>query len=262
VCATALAAAIGTGCGGGVPLMHPARTLDAGNVRAAAGVSANFAVGSLGSDRNAAAAEVGGLQAAPQNDPTYAKGALVQAVVAPGLAPFGSARVGLGAQFEAGLTYMGRGARVDLRRSFSWNQLSLSHGAGLSYLFYGSEPEGALPYLDLNSIHGYGADIPVLIGWESGARLFMVWAGVRAGWDHAEISALTSEPPAPNSEVELSATRFYGGGVVGLSAGFRHVHVALEFDVAYQTISGAYFEAQTTVAGISAAPAGALWIDF
>jgi hypothetical protein len=253
---------MGTGCGGGMPLMHPARTLGAGDVRAAGGVSANFAVGSLGNDRNAAAAEVGGLQAAPQNDPTYAKGALVQAMIAPGLAPFVAGRVGVGAQLEAGLTYTGRGARIDVRRSFTRHDISLSLGAGVSYLFYGSEPGGALPFLDLNSIHGYGADIPILVGWESGARLFMAWAGVRAGWDHAEISALTSEPPAPNSQVELSATRFYGGGVAGVAAGFRHVHVALEFDVAYQTISGSYIEAETTIAGISAAPAAALWIDF
>ncbi len=242
--------------------MHPARTLNAGDVRAAGGVSANFAVGSLGTDRNAAAAEVGGLQGAPQNDPTYARGALVQAMVAPGLAPFAAGRVGIGAQLEAGLTYTGRGARLDLRRSFSWDRVSLSVGGGLSYLFYGSEPGGALPFVDLSSIHGYGADVPVLIGWDSGARLFMVWAGVRAGWDHAEISALTSEPPAPNSEVELSGTRFYGGGVAGFAAGFRHVHVALEFDVAYQTISGSYIEAHATLSGLSATPAGALWIDF
>jgi hypothetical protein len=255
-------AALSTGCGGGMPLMHPARTLDAGDVRALGGMSANFAVGSLGGDVNAAAAETGSLAGPPLNDPTYARGALVQAVVAPGLAPFVAGRVGLGAQFEAGLTYTGRGARIDLRRSFSRNALSLSVGAGASGIFYGSEPSGALPYVDLSSIHGYGADVPLLVGWESGARLFMAWAGARVGVDHAEISALTSEPPAPNSEVELSATRFYGGGIVGFAAGFRHVHVGLELDVAYQTISGSYFGLQTTVAGLSAAPAAALWIDF
>ena len=37
---------------------------------------------------------------------------------------------------------------------------------------------------------------------------------------------------------------------------------ALEVDAAYQTISGSYFEAQTTIAGISASPAAALWVDF
>ena len=153
-------------------------------------------------------------------------------------------------------------ARLDLRRSFTWDHISLSLGAGLSYIFYGSEPDGSLAFLNLNSIHGYGADIPILIGWESGGRLFMAWAGLRTGVDHAEISALTSEPPAGNSVVELSATRFYGGAVAGVAAGFRHIHVALEFDAAYQTISGSYFEAQTTIAGISASPAAALWVDF
>jgi hypothetical protein len=33
-------------------------------------------------------------------------------------------------------------------------------------------------------------------------------------------------------------------------------------DAAYQTISGSYFQAQTTVSGISASPAAALWVEF
>ncbi len=261
--ALAAVAAVSSACGGGVPLMHPARTLNAGDVRATGGVSANLATGSLGGELNAASAEVGSLQGPPVGDPAYARGALVQAIVAPGLAPFVAGRVGVGAQLEAGLTYTGRGARVDLRRSFTWDSVSLSVGAGASAIFYGSEPSGGLPYVDLSSIHGYGADIPVLIGWESGARLFMAWAGVRAGVDHAEISALTSQPETVlNTEVELEATRFYGGAVAGFAAGFRHVHVALEFDVAYQTISGSYDTTQATISGVSLSPAAALWVDF
>jgi hypothetical protein len=36
-----------TGCGGGLPLLHPAQTLGEGEVRASAGFSGNVAVGGL-----------------------------------------------------------------------------------------------------------------------------------------------------------------------------------------------------------------------
>ncbi len=253
--------------------MHPARTLRTGEVRAAGGISGNFVPGGFGTALNAARAET--PRAATPTDPTityptdaaYAKGVLVAAVVAPGLAPYASGRVGLGAQFEAGLTYTGRAARVDLRRSFDYGAVSLSVGGGLSYIFYGDPGGAALADIDVNSIQGFGADVPILVGWQSSARLIMIWGGVRAGFDHVGI-AETDEaefmmtPTLSSPPSELSATRVYGGGLVGLAAGFRHVHVALELDVAYQTISGTFFVTQAQIAGLSMAPAGALWLDF
>jgi hypothetical protein len=44
--------------------------------------------------------------------------------------------------------------------------------------------------------------------------------------------------------------------------GFRHVHVAMELDVAYATISGSYNQTSVTVGGLTVAPATALWWDF
>jgi hypothetical protein len=233
----------------------------------------------LGTDLNAARAEApasskGGPVTLP-TDATYAKGALISAVVAPGVTPYASGRVGLGAQFEAGLTYTGRAARVDLRRSFDYGEVSLSVGAGLSYLFYGDQ-ETALPYVDVDAVQGFGTDVPVIVGWQSSARLLMVWAGVRAGFDYAAIPDvnLIQFPGTPSNPMatppivgtpppsELSATRLYGGGLVGMAGGFRHFHVALELDVAYQSISGRFYSTTASVAGISMAPGGALWVDF
>jgi hypothetical protein len=251
------------GCGGGVPLLHPARALGTGEVRAAAGVSGNFVPATLGTELNAARAEAGNLMGPPPDDPKYAKGALIAAALGPGLAPYVSARAGIGAQFEAGIIYSGRSARIDARRSWNWGDVSLSLGAGLSYVFYGDEGASALPYVDLDSIHGFGADLPVLVGWQSSARLFMAWAGVRGGWEHASISALSSVPSALTMpEVELTATRFYAGGLAGAAAGFRHVHVALELDASYETVSGMYVSAPVTVSGLALTPAAALWVDF
>jgi len=84
------------------------------------------------------------------------------------------------------------------------------------------------------------------------------------GWEHDEISTLTSEPrpDLPGGPINLSATRFYGGAVAGIAGGFRHVHAAVEVDLAYQTISGTFNATQVTVTGLSVAPACAAWWSF
>jgi hypothetical protein len=257
-----------SGCGGGMPLLHPARTLPPGEVRAATGVSGNFALGGLADSLTAArndAATNPNVPGTPGSDPTYAKGALVSAAVGPGIAPFVSARVGIGAEAEGGVSYTGRGVRIDLRRSFDLDRRwSISIGAGGSAAFYGSQQGGDLPAVDLGSLHGYGADVPLLAGWQSRDDLYMAWFGPRGGWEHVEISTLTSEPrpPLPSEPISLSANRFYAGGVAGAAVGFRHVHVAIEVDVGYQTVSGTYNATQVTVNGVSATPATALWWTF
>src|SRR5579872_3469019 len=128
-CAGACAA-----CGGGMPLLHPARTLDTGEVRAATGLSGQFAVGNLGESLSAARSEAAsnaGGPGPPGTDPTYAKGALVAASVGPGVAPFVAARVGIGARAEGGISYTGRGARIDMRRSLDFAAWSVSVGGGV-----------------------------------------------------------------------------------------------------------------------------------
>ncbi len=92
----------------------------------------------------------------------------------------------------------------------------------------------------------------------------MVWFGARGGWEHDTIAALTSEPGPglENPPIGLSADRFWGGGVVGAATGFRHVHVALELDVAYETVSGSFAGTSATVSGVSIVPATALWWEF
>ncbi len=254
-------------CGGGVPLLYPARALPAGDVRASAGASGNFAMGALADAVSAARVEAAHnsmVPGPPGQDPTYAKGALVLAAVAPGLAPYVAARVGMGARFEGGVTYTGRAAHLDVRRSFDWSDVSLSVGVGVEMPIYGNSETGTLPNVDLSSVHGYGADVPVIVGWQSDARIYRVWGGARAGWDHTAISALTTQPGSPtvNGPIDLTADRFYGGGVVGMSAGFRHIHAALEFDAAYQSLHGNYNGTTVTLAGVSLAPAAALWFTF
>ena len=256
------------GCGGGAPLLHPARTLPTGDVRIASGVSANVAAGSLGDDLKLAreyASKDPLAPGAPGTNAAYAKGALVAAAIAPGLAPFVGARVGAGNNYEGGLAYTGRAVRVDMRRGFDDGNVTYSVGLGLSAALYGRQQGSDLPNVDLGALRGYGGDIPLLVGWESAGGIYKVWGGVRGGFERDVVEALTSEPKAVtigNAPIHLDANRYFGGGVVGLATGFRHLHVALEFSAAYQVVKGSYNENNVTVRGITLAPATALWWTF
>jgi hypothetical protein len=257
-------------CAGGVPLLHPAQTLGPGQVRAVAGFSSNIALGGLSAaTRNAANEPAAGSTVVPsRGDVTYAKGALALASVGPGVAPVAGARVGLGAQFEAGIAYTGRAVRVDVRRSFDLSDTTaISIGVGGLVTLAGRDESDTLPEVNVGRIHGWGADIPVLIGYRSTGDLYMVWAGARAGWEHIDVDDLSDGPGVdpdepPPGPISLSATRFWGGGLLGAAVGFRHLHVAMELDVSYASVTGDYDATHAHVAGVALAPAAALWWRF
>ncbi len=269
--AIAALSALTLGCGGGAPLLHPARTLPTGDVRAAGGISAHVVPGSLGEDlrraREIAARDTTGQSSpgAPGTNSDYAKGALVAAAVAPGLAPFVAGRVGIGNRFEGGLTYTGRGVRADMRRAFGEDPWTLSVGLGASAALYGRQQGTDLPNVVLGSMHGYGADLPVLVGWQSLSGLYSLWFGPRGGFERVLIETLTSEPKDVSAglpPIRLDATRWHAGGVLGVATGFNHVHVALEAGVSYQVVTGSYNANDVTIRGLTITPASALWWTF
>jgi hypothetical protein len=256
-----------TGCGGGLPLLHPARALPPGEVRAMGGLSADAVVGSASKDLTAARNEAiasAGVPGAAGTNATYAKGALVSALLGPGLAPVAGARVGLGHGAEAGLVYTGRGARIDARATVDKGAVTYSAGVGVSAAFYGAQDGDSLPNMSLSGLHGVGADLPLLVGWQSAAGLYKVWGGARGGFEHAQVSDLTSgtREASATPPISLSGTRYWGGGLLGLSVGFRHVHVAFEIDVAYVAASGEYNQTHVSISGVTLAPATALLWTF
>lgn len=265
-----LASLASIGCGGGAPLLHPARTLPRGEVRVAGGLSGHFAPGALAGHlrdaRGAAAADPQGVPGAPGSNPEYARGALVAAAIAPGVAPFVGARVGLASAFEGGLSYTGRAVRVDVRRSFDDKALSLSIGVGGTAALYGRDPgTNALPGVDLSALKGYGADVPVLVGWQSAGGIYRVWGGARGGFERDSLTRLSTEPkdaPPGAAPITLDATRFYAGGVLGVATGVRHVHVAVELQIAYQGASGTYNGTPVSITGVTITPATALLWSF
>jgi len=248
---------------GGLPLLHPARTLPPGEVRAFGGSAATCRWGR--SPARFATRSPIRTQGASTGDATYAKGALVAASIGPGLAPsVGRASGSAGSPRRAGVHGAGAAGRsppLD-RPSTHW---SLSLGVAGSAALYGHQDGSSLENVSLGQLHGWGADVPVLVGYESEGSLYMLWMGARAGGEHVDISDVTSEPKAVTlgmPPISLSATRFWGGGLVGFAVGFRHIHVAFELDVAYATITGNYNDTPVTVAGLTVAPATALWWRF
>lgn len=250
------------GCAGSSPLLHPAHTLAAGDVRAMAGLSGNAVVGPL-ADRIRDAVNLAAQNGGAVGGTPYAEGALADTAIAPGIAPFAGARVGVGSQVEGGIAYTGRGARIDLRKAFVSGKVAFSAGGGLRATFLGRGTE-SLPGVASGGVFGYGLDVPLLVGWRSEAGLYQVWGGVRGGWDHIGIEPRSTEPlaGAPPFPGNMSANRFFAGGVVGLAIGFRHVHVALELDASFESVSGTFGAAQGSVQGATLVPASALWLDF
>jgi len=111
-------------------------------------------------------------------------------------------------------------------------------------------------------MRGYGVDVPLLAGWQSDAKLYSAWVGARAGWDRVVIEPLTSEPSSNMLPGQLDAKRWRAGGLVGASTGFRHLHLAIELGVAYESIQGDFQGTQARVKGISLSPATALCLTF
>jgi hypothetical protein len=248
-------------CGGGLPLLHPAQTLGAGDVRATTGLSGSVSTGEL----SAAVQGVGSrsnLSGPSSADDAYAKAALVVASMAPGVAPVVGARVGLGNQVEGGLTYTARAVRADARRSFGLSRFwSLSLGLGGTAVLRGYQADDLLNGLDLGALHGWGADLPVLIGYASDGDLYEVWLGTRGGWEEVDLTT-TPSSSSVSTLGGLSATRLWAGGLLGTAVGFRHVHVSMEIDVCYASINGQYGNTHMRISGLTLGPASAIWWTF
>jgi hypothetical protein len=269
-----LGASMLMGCGGATPLLHPAQVLPAGDVRAMGGIAARAVVGNLGDSLRDATNEAANAKALGQ-DPcagscssTYAAGALVAAAMAPDLSPVAGARVGVGADFEGGIMYTGRGARLDLRRAFALGKRpsawALSVGLGLDAAFSGRQGT-SLPDVDNANLFGFGGDLPVLFGYKSTAGLYYAWIGARFGYEHDTIQPRNTEavPPGGQSTApQLVGDRFAVGGLLGLAIGFRHVHVALELEADYALVTGSFGGTSAKVEGLSLTPASAVWVDF
>jgi hypothetical protein len=273
----ALGALLLSACGGGAPLLHPAHALAEGDVTFAAGTSGRFTLGGLQraeGDLDAAGSTPGGAQT-PTERQGFANGTISRVAVGPGVAPFVAARVGLGRQEEAGLTYTGRAFRIDGRHAFEWPSLALSFGAAASVAFANPGGDlnplpangGGLRTLSLSSLRGYGFELPLLFGYRSSADVVKLWTGLRAGFERDSFNASIVEAPDTLIGGKGKATRYWGGGLVGFAIGLSPIEVRVEVDAAYESAHGTltpYPEGELTgdVAGWSLTPAMAISAKF
>lgn len=238
-----------TACGGGAPLLHPAHTLPGGAVTFAAGTSGHFALGGLARAEN-------DLDDPGRTDGSIAdqrlrftRGALVRAAAAPGVTPFVAARVGLGSDNEAGMTYTARTVRLDGRHAFEWDDLALSAGLvaiGALPRLSSRAPETAsgvgdgarLLQADLRSTRGYGLELPLVFGYRSAADVVQVWTGVRAGLERDEYDFSILAAPEETLLASADAMRRWVGGLIGFSVGLAPIEVRVELDAAYEHVSG------------------------
>jgi hypothetical protein len=166
-----------------------------------------------------------------------------------------NARVGLGAQNEAGLTYSGRAVRLDARHAFENGAVALSIGAGASAVLRGGDAQlETTASTSTFGPWGYGFDVPLVVGWRSTASVVTFWAGARAGFEKLMADA--------SSSIALDLRRWYGGGVVGLGLGFRHVEGVLELDAYYQGVTGSFAGDDVRLSGVTLAPGAGLVLNF
>ncbi|AUX47948.1 hypothetical protein SOCE26_094740 [Sorangium cellulosum] len=185
---------------------------------------------------------------------------LSELTVAPGVAPWVSARVGIEGDNEAGLTYTGRALRLDGRHAFALGEPTLSVGLGASALFARETGAGAAG----SRAHGAGIDVPLLLGFQSDADLYAVWFGPRLGLEllGGEVRLPAAGPAAEGSLVDVSGRHLEVGFVLGARGGFRHVHVALEVTAAYHHVAGELAGAPVALDQATFTPGGGLTVTF
>ncbi|WP_437569537.1 hypothetical protein [Sorangium sp. So ce542] len=250
--AAALLAGACAGCHGSGPLLHPAHVLLPGKVSVGAGVSGDMVVAGA----TAAAGDAAEAEGA-------ARRKLSEIAVSPGVAPWASARVGIEGGNEAGLTYSGRALRLDGRHAFPLGDAALSIGLGASALFAGA-PGPSAEGADVADVYGAGVDVPILLGFRSDADLYALWFGPRLGLEL--LGGEVRLPPAGSASrgplVDASGQHLRLGFVLGVRAGFRHVHVALEATATYHHATGEIGGAPVAIDQGTIAPGGGLTVTF
>ncbi|EYF06293.1 hypothetical protein [Chondromyces apiculatus] len=243
---------LASGCAGGAPLLHPAHVLPEGEVSVGGGLSGTLLLTPRAQPSSSS------------TEPTAATGGQVDLedlTVASGVAPWVAGRVGIAGDNEAGLTYTGRTLRLDGRHAFNLGAPTLSVGLGASAILARRPGSGA----DASSVYGGGVDVPILLGFRSSADVYALWLGPRVGFSLLRGSLQRGDAADPNDSpdvAEVSARHLQLGFVLGLRAGFRHLHVAVEVGAAYHRADGELDGTDLSLEQAALAPGGGLILSF
>jgi hypothetical protein len=238
------------GCGGAAPLLHPAQTLPVGAVSAGAGVSGQFGSPDVTDSIDRGRAAAGQPLDADENATAYASGVLTDALLSPGATPWVAARVGVTDDVEAGLSYTGRSLRVDGRYALELDESwTLSLGLGLTGLLLTPErgdprfgeaaPAQDNPQVEFEpSARGWGADLPVLIGYRLLENFGDVWLGPRLGFERLSGDLRLERDDPASLPIDLSANRLWAGLVAGFSLGIPPLWLRFELATTYHRLRG------------------------
>ena|GEM_PF-396319 len=235
-------------CGGAAPLLHPAHVLPLNTVSAGAGVSSLFASDGLERSIDHGRSAAGQSLSDPAVARTYATGVLAHALIAPGTSPWVGARVGLPYESEAGLTYTGRSVRLDGRHMLPLgDDFALSVGLGATALLPStdsiplfpddaqSEASAAEFQLDAGD---WGADLPVLIGYQRSDGFFDAWGGVRAGFERISGKLRLVDADVASPRIDAEGQRWWAGAVLGFSAGVPPLWLRFELATTFHDLGG------------------------
>jgi len=270
-----LLAALAVGCGGGMPLLHPAHTLRPGQISGSVGASGNFLLGDADDAIETTDAAGAANSLGPGSGDETAAGVSASVLGAPGIAPHVAGRVGVAERTEAGLTYSGRSVRIDGRHAFEDKSRAFSAGLGLRTLLYHPQADpndapsssGAITGVDTGGVIGFGVDVPLLVGYRSDAELVQIWGGLRGGYEHVEGQVLFADPSIPAEEAqnaaELQADEISAEALLGLGVGLSPIWVAVEIAVGYAHVDGELRPrglppSAAQVDGVTVTPAGAI----
>ena len=149
------------------------------------------------------------------------------------LAPWLNVAVGLGAGFEAGLTYTGSWLRAGGRWATWGEMLTLSVGAGASGklgLSGGSSGTG----IDAGALTGWGADVPIVLSFRSDPDVAMAWIGARGRFFH--LAGRVRDGGV--SLGHLNTNQWSGGMLMGIAVGFHPIWAALELEADRAFVTG------------------------
>jgi hypothetical protein len=263
---------LGTGCAGSQPLLQPAHVVPKGIVKAGVGLSGQLATGDVSQAiQEARESTTTGTAVQPDANAKYRKGAAALASYAPGVAPWVGANVGLGYNSDAGLLYTARSLRVGVRHAFQNDHWALSIGGGAQAALSRRDksPGQDLRGLSLEEVSGYGFDVPIVAGWQSDSELVSIWWGARMGYER--LGGAIGLQPQPNEPLPVDgsppatpwkATRWWGGGLIGLQIGFRHLFLGLELDVFYHSVNAEIDQDRPKIQGFTISPGGAIQGSF
>lgn len=190
----------------------------------------------------------------------HVRAAVAYGISPPGVAPYVSARGGLGSRSEGSIALIGPVVRIGARRElFQRQDFRLVGGVNARLAFISSGHQSLVSSLSIDESRLYGGEVTLQAGIAR-RNIYDLWVGLRGGYLYSD-SRVTQTSPGPMT-FDVGAHRIETGLNVGLRVGFGRVAVSVELEaqLAWSTGSGGGYSASAL--GFALVPAGAVSYGF